>query len=50
MAREKYEYLGGRNVTVTCLGKMSNEEAMDFLAEQIARIYYEKKRSVKINE
>ena len=43
MAREKYEYLGGRNVTVTCLGRISNDEAMDFLAEQIARIYHKKK-------
>lgn len=43
MATEKYEYLGGRDVTVTCLGRMSNEVAMDFLAEQIARIYHKKK-------
>ncbi len=42
MPRKKYEYLGGRTVTVTCLGTMSNEEAIDFLAEQIAHIYHKK--------
>lgn len=50
MARKKYEYLGGRTVTVTCLGTMSNEEAIDFLAEQIAYVYHEKYENKKSEE
>lgn len=42
MPRKKYEYLGGRTVTVTYLATMSNEETVDFLAEQIAHIYHKK--------
>ena len=42
MSKRNYEYLGGRTVTVTYLGTMSNEEAIDFLAGEIARIYHEK--------
>ena len=47
MARKKYEYLGGRTVTVTCLGIMSNEEATDILAELIAKAYHDRKEREK---
>ena len=32
-----------RTVTVTCLGTMSNDEAMDILAKYIAKKIYEKR-------
>lgn len=32
-----------RTVTVTCLGTMSNDEAMDILATYIAKKIYEKR-------
>lgn len=32
-----------RTVTVTCLGSMSNDEAMDILATYIAKKIYEKR-------
>lgn len=47
MARKKYEYLGGRTVTVTCLGTMSHEEAVDALAELIARAYHDREEREK---
>lgn len=50
MAREKYKYLGGRTVTVTYLGTMSNEEAIDILAELIAKTYHDKKEKQKEGE
>lgn len=34
---KKYEYLGGRTVTVRYLGEMSNEEFIDSLACIIAK-------------
>lgn len=43
MAKEKYEYLGGRTVTVTCLGTITKEEAIDFFVEQIAKVYHDNK-------
>ena len=39
----KGERLDGRTITVTCLGTMTDYEAMDFMAEQIARIYHDEK-------
>ena len=37
--------IGGRTVTVTCLGTMSNDEAMDILATYIAKKIYEKRHT-----
>ena len=34
-----------RTVTVTCLGTMSNDEAMDILATYIAKKIYEKRHT-----
>lgn len=41
-----------RTVTVTCLGTMSNDEAMDILATYIAKKIYEKRygKNPKENE
>lgn len=50
MARKKYEYLGGRTVTVTCLGTMSNEEATDILAELIAKAYHDREEKESENK
>jgi hypothetical protein len=35
--------IGNRTVTVTCLGTMSNEEALDILATYIAKRIYKKR-------
>ncbi len=44
MSREKYKYLGGRTVTVTCLGTITNDEAIDILAEIIAKAIHNKRK------
>lgn len=41
MARE--ECFDGRTITVTCLATTTDDEAIDFIAEQIARIYHDRK-------
>lgn len=41
MAKE--ERLDGRTITVTYLGTTTDDEAMEFIAEQIAKIYHDKK-------
>lgn len=50
MTKEVIGKIGERTVTVTCLGTMSNDEALDILAEYIAKKIYEKKHSRKAGE
>lgn len=47
MTKEVVGKIGNRTVTVTCLGTMSNDEALDILAEYIAERIYEKKHGRK---
>jgi len=42
--------LGGRTITITCLGIMQNDEALNILAEYIAKKIYEKKQVRKAGE
>lgn len=50
MSKEVIGKIGERTVTVTYLGTMSNDEAMDILAEYIAKKIYEKRHVRKAGE
>ena len=47
MTKEVVGKIGGRTVTVTCIGTMSNEEASDILAEYIAKRIYKERHPEK---
>ena len=44
------QYLDGRKVTFTYLGTMSDDEALDILAEYIAKRIYKKRKTGEIKE
>ena len=50
MSKEVVGKIGERTVTVTCLGTMSNDEAIDILAEYIAKKIYKKRQVRKAGE